>query len=162
MYTNPSILTNIPAPSNNAGSTGAIESSDVFGHADGTTTSKYYGEYRAIDTQTYGVSGGGFGFWMNIGNRETSSGGPFYKDIDFQNNELYTYTFSGHSQTENFRPGLKGFYALMATTTTTPPPAPDYTFIDTLGVGAHISGYVGASGRGTLTGAASGVPSDLQ
>ncbi|HSV15444.1 MAG TPA: rhamnogalacturonan lyase B N-terminal domain-containing protein, partial [Tepidisphaeraceae bacterium] len=45
-YTNPSVLTNIPAPSNNSGSTGAIESSDVFGHADGTTTSKYYGEYR--------------------------------------------------------------------------------------------------------------------
>jgi rhamnogalacturonan endolyase len=161
-YTNPTLLTTIPAPSNNNGNTGAIESSDVFGHADGTTTSKYYGEYRAIDTQTYGVSGGGFGFWMNIGNRETSSGGPFYKDIDFQNNELYTYTFSGHSQTENFRPGLKGFYALMATTTTTAPAAPDYTFIDTLGVGQYISGYTGAAGRGTLSGTASGVPSGLQ
>ena len=161
-YTNPTLLTNIPAPSNNSGSTGAIESSDVFGHADGTTSSKYYGEYRAIDTQTYGVSGGGFGLWMNIGNRETSSGGPFFKDIDFQNNELYTYTFSGHSQTEAFRPGLKGFYALMATTTTAAPPVPDYTFIDTLGVGSFISGYTGASGRGTLTGTASGVPSGLQ
>jgi rhamnogalacturonan endolyase len=161
-YTNPTLLTNIPAPSNNNGNSGAIESSDVFGHPDGTTTSKYYGEYRAIDTQTYGMSGGGFGFWMNIGNRETSSGGPFYKDIDFQNNELYTYTFSGHSQTENFRPGLKGFYALMATTTSTPPAAPDYSFIDTLGVGPYVSGYVGASGRGTLSGVASGVPSGLQ
>jgi rhamnogalacturonan endolyase len=165
-YTNPTLLTNIPAPSNNNGNTGAIESTDVFGHADGTTTSKYYGEFRAIDTQTYGVSGTAsstqFGFWMNIGNRETSSGGPFYKDIDFQNNELYTYTFSGHSQTENFRPGLKGFYALMATNTNTPPSAPDYSFIDTLGVGSHISGYTGASGRGTLSGTASGVPSGLQ
>jgi rhamnogalacturonan endolyase len=160
-YTNPTVLTNIPAPSNNNGSTGAIESSDIFGHADGTTTSKYYGEYRAIDTQTYGVTGTGVGLFMNIGNRETSSGGPFYKDIDFQNNELYTYTFSGHSQTENFRPGLKGFYALQATTGATPA-APDYTFIDTLGVGGHISGYVGSSGRGTLTGAAGGVPGTLQ
>ncbi|HTQ39407.1 MAG TPA: rhamnogalacturonan lyase B N-terminal domain-containing protein [Pirellulales bacterium] len=171
-YTSTTLLTNIPAPSNNAGSTGAIESSDVYGHADGTTTSKYYGEYRAIDAQTYGVSGISngtlYGLWMNIGNRETSSGGPFYKDIDFQNNELYTYTFSGHSQTEAYRPGLKGFYALMATSTTdttdpaTPPAAPDYSFIDSLGVGSYITGYTGASGRGTLSGTASGVPSSLQ
>jgi rhamnogalacturonan endolyase len=160
-YTNPTVLTNIPAPSNNNGNTGAIESSDVFGHADGTTTSKYYGEYRAIDTQTYGDTGAGVGIFMNIGSRETSSGGPFYKDIDFQSNELYNYTFSGHSQTEAFRPGLKGFYALEFTTGATPA-APDYTFIDTLGIGDYVSGYVGASGRGTLVGNASGVPSSLQ
>jgi rhamnogalacturonan endolyase len=75
-YTNHSVLVNAPAPSNNTGNTGAIESSDVFGHSDGTTSSKYYGEYRAIDTQTYGLNGSGFGIYMNIGNRETSSGGP--------------------------------------------------------------------------------------
>lgn len=160
-YTNPSVLTNIPAPSNNNGTSGAIESADVYGHTGGTTTSKYYGEHRAIDTQTYGVTGSGLGVFMNIGNRETSSGGPFFKDIDFQNNELYTYTFSGHSQTENFRPGLKGFFALQFTTGATPA-APDYSFIDTLGVGSHVAGYVGGSGRGTLTGAAGGVPGTLQ
>ncbi len=160
-YTNPSVLTDIPASSNNNGSTGAIESQDVFGHPDGTTTSKYYGEYRAIDTQTYGDTGSGPGVFMNIGNRETSSGGPFFKDIDFQNNELYNYTFSGHSQTENFRPGLKGFYALEFTTGATPA-APDYSFIDTLGIGSDIAGYVGSSGRGTLAGIASGVPATLQ
>jgi rhamnogalacturonan endolyase len=159
-YTNPSVFTNIPAASNNSGGT-AIESSDVFGHPDGTTSSKYYGEYRAIDTQTYGDTGSGIGVFMNIGNRETSSGGPFAKDIDFQNNELYTYVFSGHSQTENFRPGLKGFYALEYTNGTTPA-APDYSFIDTLGAGKYVTGYTGSSGRGTLVGKASGVPSSLQ
>ncbi len=113
-YTNHAVLTDAPAPSDNTGNTGAIESDDVFGHADGTTTSKYYGEYRAIDTQTYGLTGGGFGVFMNIGNRETSSGGPFFKDIDYQttdadDTQLYNYMYSGHSQTENFRTGLKGF-----------------------------------------------------
>ncbi len=165
-YTNHAVLTNAPAPSDNTGNTGAIESSDVYGHADGTTSSKYYGEYRAIDTQTYGLTGGGFGVFMNIGNRETSSGGPFYKDIDYQttsssSTELYNYTFSGHSQTENFRPGLKGPFAMEFTTGATPA-APDYSFIDTLGIGSYITGYVGASGRGTLVGTASGVPSSLQ
>jgi rhamnogalacturonan endolyase len=162
-YTNPSVLTNVPAASNNNGDGGstAIESSDVFGHPDGTTSSKYYGEYRAIDTQTYGDTGANVGIFMNIGNRETSSGGPFYKDIDFQNNELYTYVFSGHSQTEAFRPGLKGFYALEFTNGTNPG-APDYTWIDSSGAGTHVTGYVGASGRGALTGTASGVPSTLQ
>jgi rhamnogalacturonan endolyase len=161
-YTNHSILTNAPAPSDNTGNTGAIESSDVFGHADGTTTSKYYGEYRAIDAQTYGLTGGGFGVFMNIGNRETSSGGPFYKDIDFQttssqSTELYTYTFSGHSQTENFRPGLKGPYALQFTTGAAPAP-PDYSFIE----GLNLTGYVPSADRGTLAGTASGVPAGLQ
>ena len=162
MYTNPSVLTNIPAPSNNNGNNGAIESSDVFGFSNGDTSSKYYGEYEAIATQTYGDTGNGIGVFMNIGNRETSSGGPFFKDIDFQSNELYTYTFSGHSQTEAFRPGLKGPYALIFTTSTATPAAPDYTWIDSSGIGSQISGYVGASGRGALTGTASGVPSTLQ
>jgi rhamnogalacturonan endolyase len=161
-YTNHSVLTNAPAPSNNTGSTKTVESMDVFGFADGTTSSKYYGEYRAIDATTYGLTGGGFGVFMNIGNRETSSGGPFFKDIDFQttssqSTELYTYVFSGHSQTENFRPGLHGPYALQFTTGGQPASI-DYSFIDGLG----LTGYVGATGRGTLSGTASGVPAGLQ
>src|SRR5436190_3075484 len=36
-------LSNGPVPSDNRGTTNAIESSDVFGRADGTTRSKYYG-----------------------------------------------------------------------------------------------------------------------
>ncbi len=161
-YTNHSVLVNAPPPSNLTGNTGAIESTDVVGFADGTTASKYYGEYEAIDTQTYGLTGGGFGVFMNIGNRETSSGGPFFKDIDYQttsaqSTELYNYMFSGHSQTENFRPGLQGPYALQFTTGATPA-APDYSFIDGLG----LAGWVSPPGRGTLTGIASGVPSGHQ
>jgi rhamnogalacturonan endolyase len=164
MYANHAVLTSAPAPSDNTGSSGAIESSDVFGHPDGTTTSKYYGEYRAIDAQTYGLTGDGFGLFMNIGNRETSSGGPFFKDIDFQttsaaSTELYTYVFSGHSQTESFRPGLKGFYALQFTTGTATPAAPDYAWLDTSGLASHLAGYVPAGSRGALAGTASGVPS---
>ena len=41
-YTNHSVLVNAPAPSNNTGNTGAIESSDVFGYADGETSSCKY------------------------------------------------------------------------------------------------------------------------
>jgi rhamnogalacturonan endolyase len=161
-YTNHTVLTNAPAPSNLTGNTGAIESTDVVGFADGTTASKYYGEYRAIDAQSYGLTGGGFGVFMDIGDRETSSGGPFYKDIDFQttssqSTELYNYMFSGHSQTEAFRPGLQGPYALEFTTGGAPA-AVDYSFI----AGLNLMGYVGASGRGTLTGTASGVPSGHQ
>jgi rhamnogalacturonan endolyase len=164
-YTNHSILVNAPAPSNLTGNSGAIEGAnggDVFGFADGTTASKYYGEHRAIDAQNYGLTGGGFGVFMDIGNRESSSGGPFFKDIDYQttssqSTELYTYMFSGHSQTENFRPGLQGPYALEFTTGGSPA-AVDYSFID----GLNLMGSVPASGRGTLSGTASGVPSGFQ
>jgi rhamnogalacturonan endolyase len=161
-YTNHSVLVNAPPQSNLTGNTGAIESTDVVGFADGTTASKYYGEYEAVDTQTYGLTGGGFGVFMNIGNRESSSGGPFFKDIDYQttsaqSTELYNYMFSGHSQTEDFRPGLQGPYALQFTTGATPA-APDYSFIDGLG----LAGWISPSGRGTLTGTASDVPAGHQ
>src|SRR5699024_7818369 len=39
-YLNRTVLPNPEAPSYNNGTTGATEGSDVFGHADGTTTSK--------------------------------------------------------------------------------------------------------------------------
>ncbi len=158
-YTNHAVLTNAPAPSNLTGNTGAIESQDVFGFADGTTASKYYGEYRIIDDPYHGVTGGGFGVFMNMGNRESSSGGPFMKDIDFQttssqSTEVYNYMFSGHSQTENFRPGLQGPYALQFTTGGVPP-ALDYSFLE----GVGLTGWVAAAQRGSLSGTASGVPS---
>jgi autotransporter-associated beta strand protein len=50
----------------------------------------------------------------------------------------------------------------MFTTSSTTPSAPDYTWIDSLGLGSQVTGYVGASGRGTLAGTASGVPGTLQ
>ncbi len=169
-YTNHSVMTNAPAPSNLTGNTGAIESSDVLGFADGTSASKYYGEYRPIDAQNYGLTGGGFGEFMDIGNRETDAGGPFFKDIDFQttssqSTELYNYMFSSHSQTEfsdsaktqSARTGLYGPYALEFTAGGNPAPV-DYSFISGLG----LTGYVSATNRGAVSGVASGVPSGHQ
>ncbi|WP_282936109.1 rhamnogalacturonan lyase B N-terminal domain-containing protein [Paenibacillus sp. RC67] len=40
---NSNVLTNVPPNSNNSGNNGNVESTDVFSHSDGTTTSKYYG-----------------------------------------------------------------------------------------------------------------------
>src|SRR5215469_18270556 len=51
------VLTGVPAPSNNSGNTGAIESTDVFGHSNGQTTSKYYGNQQAKDLTIRGVTG---------------------------------------------------------------------------------------------------------
>ena len=102
------------------------------------------------------MSGEGIGCFMNMGNRETSSGGPFFRDIENQSTskaaEFYNYMFSGHTQTEPFRPGLKGPYALQFTDGH-PPAEPDYSFIEKL----NLKGYVPPSRRGTLSGHVSGV-----
>ena len=164
-YLNHTALPNAPAASNLIGNTGAIESTDVYGFANGQTASKYYGEYEAIDDPYHGLTGSGFGVFMNMGSRENSSGGPFFKDIDYQTTsskntdstgwtELYNYMYSGHSQTENFRPGLQGPYALEFTNGGQPASV-DYSFIDAL----NLTGQIHASARGTLTGNAGGVPS---
>src|SRR2546430_9095343 len=53
-----------------------------------------------------------------MGNRESSSGGPFFRDINNQGSsqqELYNYMNSGHTQTEPYRMGLHGPYALVVT-----------------------------------------------
>jgi rhamnogalacturonan endolyase len=156
-YTNHAVLTNAPAPSNISGGT-AIEGSDVYQTPDGTTHSKFYGALRMIDDTYHGLTGANVGLFMNMGNRETSSGGPFFKDIDFQTTsssvtELYNYMESGHTQTDAYRPGLQGPYALQFTNGSAPASI-DYSFID----GLNLTGLVPASGRGNLVGNASGVP----
>jgi rhamnogalacturonan endolyase len=100
-----SVLTHRVSQSTNEGSTGPIESGDVYGHADGRTTSKYYGNERAMDLAIKGVTGDGVGVFMAYGNREKSSGGPFFRDIQFQDAEVYNYMYSGHNQTEPMRMG---------------------------------------------------------
>ena len=60
------VIPNGPADSNNNGNTGAIESSDVFGHSGGTTTSKYYGSERAKDLTVKGASGSGVGVYRGL------------------------------------------------------------------------------------------------
>ncbi len=163
-------LPNGPAPSNNNGNTGAIESTDVFGHSNGQTTSKYYGAERAKDLTVKGATGSGVGVFTAFGNRESDMGGPFVRDIENQGDgsgsdqEIYNYMNSGHhlnltigGQAENFRVNvLYGPYAFCFTTGSTPS-VPDMSFVSSLG----LTGYVGTSSRGQvvlngLSGMASG------
>ncbi len=147
------ILTGVPPQSNNTGSTGNVESTDVFGYADGHTTSKYYGNQQARDLSIRGVTGTGVGVFMSYGGRESSSGGPFFRDIQNQSStaadsELYNYMNSGHNQTQAVRTGvLYGPYAVSFTTGCTPV-IPDFTWMSTL----NLQGYVAAAGRGSVIG----------
>jgi rhamnogalacturonan endolyase len=136
----------------------AIEGSDVFADpSTGYTYSKFYSSQRNIDDPYHGVTGVGVGAFMMIGSREKGAGGPFFKDIAEQGTgaeELYNYMYSGHEQTEPFRSGLQGPYALEITDGSGPV-AVDYSFMD----GLSIAGWVAGAGRGAVSGTASGVPS---
>ncbi|KAF8539867.1 putative rhamnogalacturonase [Trichophaea hybrida] len=132
----------------------AIEGSDVF-MVNGKTRSKFYSSVRFIDDQVHCVTGSGVAACMAVGNFESSSGGPFFRDIDNQGTkqqELYFYMNSNHLQTEAYRMGFHGPYALIFTNGETPP-LPDFSFYETL----SLTGFVPASGRGTVVGTASGV-----
>ncbi|MCC4597909.1 polysaccharide lyase family protein [Xanthomonas campestris pv. phormiicola] len=137
----------------------AIESQDVFLLPDGRTSSKFYSARRAIDDAVHGVSGPGVGVYMWMGNRERSSGGPFFKDIATQKtvvtHELYNYMFSNHTQTQAYRGGLHGVYALLFTDGSAPAAAlTDLGFVDaTLG----LEGFLGNAGRGAVSGKVAGV-----
>jgi rhamnogalacturonan endolyase len=134
----------------------AIESTDIF-VVNGQTRSKYYGNRQAKDLTPRGVTGNGVGAYMIYGNRESSSGGPFFRDIEQQGSttiQLYNYMWSGHNDTENQRLNvLYGPYALVITNGPVPS-APDLTFMYSLG----LRGAVPASGRGFVAGKAMGVP----
>ncbi len=145
------VFTGVPAESNLRGNTGAIESKDIFGMADGTTRSKYYGNQRAIDYTLRGVTGAGIGVFMAYGNRETSSGGPFYRDIQNQSGgatEVYNYMNSGHAQIEAWRTGFNGPYALLFTDGSTPAAIPDMRWMGDYG----LTGWVGDDARGRVIG----------
>jgi rhamnogalacturonan endolyase len=153
------LLPNGPPDSDNNGNTGAIESTDVFGYANGWTTSKYYGSERAKDLTVKGATGTGVGVFVAFGNRESSMGGPFVRDIENQGDgtgsdqEIYNYMNSGHhlnvtiaGQTEAFRLNvLYGPYAYCFTNGSTPS-VPDFSFIANL----NLTGYVGTAGRGRV------------
>lgn len=147
---NGSVLTGVPANSNNRNNTGAIESQDVFGYANGQSTSKYYGNDQAKDLTIRGVTGNGVGVFMAYGDREKSSGGPFFRDIQFQSGgdtEVYNYMNSGHAQTESWRMGLHGPYALIFTTGATPS-VPDFSWMS----GLNLTGWVSSRGNVVLNG----------
>lgn len=93
---------------------------------------------------------------------ETSSGGPFMRDINSQSGddqELYWYMNSGHVRTEPWRFGLMGPYAMTFTKSTTPPSGNiDTSFFSQLGV----TGYVPSTARGVVSGVATGVPTSFE
>ncbi|KAK1718190.1 rhamnogalacturonase B [Colletotrichum acutatum] len=137
----------------------AFEGKDTFKCPDGTTRCKMYTSDRFIDDQVHGVTGSNVGVWMIMpGNAyEHSAGGPFMRDINSQSTgdqELYWYMNSGHVRTEPWRFGLLGPYAMRFTGNTQPPPADiDMSFFDSL----NIDGYVPDSGRGSVSGLATGM-----
>jgi len=154
-YLNRNILTNINTPSDINGGT-TIESKDIF-LVNGQTRSKYYSNRQAMNLTPRGVTGSGIGVYMAYGLRESSSGGPFFRDIEQQGTgasvEVYNYMWSGHNDTEPQRLGvLYGPYALMVAGTSTPA-APDMSFMYNFG----FAGSVAPSGRGFVSGTASGV-----
>jgi rhamnogalacturonan endolyase len=149
------VITNMNQDADVNGGT-AIESTDVF-LVNGQTRSKYYGNRQAMNLTPRGVTGNGVGAFMDYGNRESSSGGPFFRDIEQQGSttiQLYNYLWSGHNDTESQRLGvLYGPYALIVTDGSVPA-APDLTFMYSLG----LPGAVPLSGRGFVSGKAVGVP----
>ncbi len=133
----------------------AIESKDIFIMPDGRTTSKYYSGVKFIDDKIHGSRGSNIGAYFAIGSYESSSGGPFFRDINSQTagdtEEIYFYQFSGHAQTEPFRENqLHGPYALCFTDGP-PPQMPAMGWMSTL----DLKGWVAQRGR--VTGNASGL-----
>ncbi|RDW67222.1 putative rhamnogalacturonase B [Aspergillus mulundensis] len=146
--------------STTAGSSSTVEGSDVF-VVDGETRSKFYSSERFIDDQRHCISGSAHRVCMILNQYESSSGGPFFRDINSNNggsyNALYWYMNSGHAQTESYRMGLHGPYSMYFSRSGTPGTSIDTSFFANLG----IKGYVAASGRGTVTGTASGADSSM-
>ncbi|KAJ5378011.1 uncharacterized protein N7496_005420 [Penicillium cataractarum] len=70
---------------------------------------------------------------------------------------LYWYMNSGHVQTESYRQGLHGPYLMYFSRSGTPSTDIDTSFFADLG----ITGYVATSGRGYVSGTASGADSSL-
>ncbi|KAG8931464.1 hypothetical protein FRC02_002693 [Tulasnella sp. 418] len=80
------------------GTAGAVEGSDVFKDASGKTYSKFYSSVRFIDDQVHTVTntaGDIHVSWVKPGNAyETSSGGPFFRDINRDRNSgFHAFTF---------------------------------------------------------------------
>ena len=145
------VLPNGPTPSDIRNNTGAIESGDVFGMANGETRSKHYSNIRLKDWRYFGATGPGVGLWMVRDNNEGNSGGPFYRSLINQatsTNQELTYIINyGEGQTEAFRPGILNTYT-MSFTGGGAPGAFDTSWFDGMG----MTGYVPASARGGVAG----------
>jgi rhamnogalacturonan endolyase len=145
------VLPNGPVPSDIRNNTGAIESGDVFGMANGETRSKHYSNIRLKDWRYFGATGPGVGLWMVRDNNEGNSGGPFYRSLINQatsTNQELTYIINyGEGQTEAFRPGILNTYT-MSFTGGGAPATPDTSWF----AGMGMTGYVPAGARGGVAG----------
>ncbi|TVY57635.1 putative rhamnogalacturonate lyase A, partial [Lachnellula suecica] len=136
----------------------AIEGSDIF-TVNGQTRGKFYSSQRFIDDQVHCLSGSTMKACMLLPGTayETASGGPFMRDINTNPtgscSGIYFYMNSNHVQTESYRTGLSGPYALVFSRSGTPSASTDLSFW----AGMSISGYVAASDRGRVSGKAIGI-----
>ncbi|KAJ8094088.1 hypothetical protein PM082_023296 [Marasmius tenuissimus] len=153
---NSTVPNGIPAANVQGGT--AIEAADIVGLADGQTRSKFYSSRQFIDDAVKGVTGSGIGVYMVVYGQgfESASGGPFFRDIDNRGGRFSDMN-SGHTQTEPYRMGLHGPYALVFTTGAAPSANIDPLFWAAL----DIEGLVPQTGRGRVTGKASNFPSQF-
>ncbi|KAH0282743.1 polysaccharide lyase family 4 protein, partial [Aureobasidium sp. EXF-3399] len=139
------------AASTIAGSTSTVEGSDVY-LVNGETRSKFYSSQRFIDDKVHCVYRDGSDpihacMVLQDPAYEASSGGPFH--------EISTPTM----WTEPFRQGLHGPYTIAFTRSGIPAASQaDTSFFSSLGV----TGYVANSGRGRVSGTASGIGGSFQ
>ncbi|KAI0534316.1 polysaccharide lyase family 4 protein [Xylaria digitata] len=151
--------------SNTAGSSSTVEGSDVF-VVNGQTRSKFYSSTRFIDKDAQCVYGGAdeIHVCMLAPQPESSSGGPFFRDIESNNagedTNLYWYMNSGHVQTETWRSNvLHGPYMMVFSRSGVPSVKnADVSFFSEL----DVKGFVPTPSRGYVSGTASGVLSGLQ
>ncbi|OWZ24367.1 Polysaccharide lyase [Phytophthora megakarya] len=136
-----------------SGMTG-IETEDVVQNSKGITRSKYYSSVSFIDNSVHGVKSTAAGVYFVISDLgyETSSGGPFFRDINNKfdvSNELSFYMNSDHTRTEDYRYGFHGPYALAFTSGAAPSASSlDFSFFQDLG----LTGFVPSSKRGKMAG----------
>jgi rhamnogalacturonan endolyase len=140
-------------PDDLRGTSGAIESGDIFGITTGAmageTRSKHYSNMRLKDWKYIGGTGPGVGMWIVRDNQEGGSGGPFYRSLLNQitstNNEITYIVNYGEGQTEGFRFNRLNAYTIVFTDGSAPA-TPDTSWFSKL----NLLGYVPASGRGDL------------
>ncbi|KAL5606498.1 hypothetical protein BROUX41_002904 [Berkeleyomyces rouxiae] len=152
--------------SNTAGASETIEGSDVF-LVGGQTRSKFYSSERYMDTDSYCAysdgSNGMHACFVPL-QMETCLGGPFFRDInsnkaDSNTINLSFYMNSGHVATEKARLGFNGPYVLSFTNSNIPKKSDfDASFFSEM----KLKGYVPDSGRGQVSGKATGVSSPFK